>query len=163
MTTAVANLGSTTPMRGDVFMTVRDAETGEILTKYTIKNTIVYNGLNSIIRLLAQNAGDPAAANLKIASLHVGTGTIAPTRADVALLGDVFTMALVDADRVESIATSQLVITKTLGAGDANGSTLTEAGLFLADGTLFARQIHPAIPKTNIITITYEWQISFTS
>lgn len=144
-------------------MTVRNALTGKVLTRYRIKNTIVFGGLSAIIQLLAQNTGGPAPNTLNITSLHVGTGTIAPTRADTALVNDVFTMALVSADRTVALSTSQLTITKTLGTTDANGNTLTEAGLFLADGSMFARQIHPAIPKTNIITITYEWQISFTS
>lgn len=158
-----ADVGSFAPLQGVVSMTVRDAETGEKLFSYRRKNTIVYNGLNAVMQLLAQNVAAPAPATLQIASLRVGTGTVAPTRPDVALVAQVFSMALVSADRVVSTATSSMTITKTLGAGDANGNTLTECGLFLADGSMFARQIHSAVSKTALITITYEWQLSFTS
>lgn len=163
MSNHLAELGSIAPLQGVVTMTVRDAETGEKIFAYRRKNTIVYNGLNTVIRLLAQNGGGPAPSTLQIASLRVGTGTVAPSRPDTTLVAQVFSMGLIDADRVESLSTSSLTITKTLGALEANGSTLTECGLFLADGSMFARQIHPAVSKTALITITYEWQISFTS
>ena len=161
MSKQLAHIGSFTKLRGDVNIYVTNVLTKEKV-RYRIRNTITYDGLSGIIKLLAQNSGD-VLADYQIKSLRVGTGTIAPTRADTALVAEVFSMPLVDVDRVETIATSQLVITKTLQTTEANGNTLVEAGLFYNNGTLFARQIHPAIPKTVIITVTYEWQISFTS
>ncbi len=153
---------STAPLRGDVDIFVRSSSTKKLITQYRIRNTIVYDGLNGIIKLLAQNTGTTS-TDYQIDSLRVGTGTVGPVRADTALIAEVFSMSLLDADRVETLATSQLVITKTLEMADGNGNILTEAGLFLGNGDLFARQIHPAITKTILITVTYQWQISFTS
>ncbi len=149
------------PLRGDVTMYVRDAETGELLERHEIRNTITYLGMTGLIRLLAQNG--VTLTDYGIAQLRVGTGTTAPTRVDTNLVASVFSMTLTNTDRFESISTGELIITKTLGAGSANGSILTEAGLFLSNGDIFARQIHPAITKSALITVTYEWRISFTS
>jgi hypothetical protein len=151
------------PLHGRVTMYVRDARTGELLLRLRHHNTIVYTGLNAILQLLAQNVLSGAPATHQISTLRVGTGTVAPTRADLGLGTEVFSMALADVNRVESFATGELIITQTLLGPDANGNTLTEAGLFLADGSMFSRQIHAAITKGPAITVTYEWRLAFTA
>jgi hypothetical protein len=163
MRTVKSKVSDGIKLRGDVIMYVKNSRTGKVITKYEIRNTIVYGGLNALIQLLAQNTGDPAASALQLTALNVGTGTTAPTRADTGLVAQVASISLVSANRIESLATSALTVSATLGSGVANGYTLTEAGLFLSNSTMYARQIHPAIPKTIAITIVYQWQLGFTS
>lgn len=153
------------PMRGDLTVRTRDARTGRILRSYVIRNTITYGGLGVVAQLLAQRLADPAASTLALAALQIGEDATPPVRGDT-LLGDgsPFVIALTDANKAPNIlGPYELRITATLGAGDANGKTLAEAGLFTAGGTLFARQIHPGIAKTVAIAVDYDWRLSFTA
>lgn len=43
----------------------------------------------------------------------------------------------------------------------ANGSLLTEAGLFKTSGLIFNVKNHPGIPKTSAFTVHYAWTIRF--
>jgi hypothetical protein len=45
--------------------------------------------------------------------------------------------------------------------GQANGSMLTEAGLFLASGKIFNVKNHPGITKTSQFSVHYSWAIKF--
>lgn len=156
---------STLPMRGDLVVRTRDARTGRVLRSYVIRNTITFVGMGVVAQLLSQRLADPAASTLKIASLKVGDGVTPPVRGDTVLVdGTPFTITLSDANKAPNIlGPYELRITATLGAGDANGKTLAEAGLFTAGGGMFARQIHPGIAKTGAIAVDYDWRLSFTA
>jgi hypothetical protein len=155
----------TIPMRGDLTVRTRDAKSGRILRTFEIRNTITYIGMGNCVQLLSQRVADPAPATLALGSLKVGNGTTPPVRGDTALVdGTPFTITLTDANKLpNTLGPFELRIVATLGALDANGKTLSEAGLFAVSGGLFARQIHPAIPKTSAIAIDYDWRISFTA
>jgi hypothetical protein len=43
----------------------------------------------------------------------------------------------------------------------ANGSQLTEAGLFKASGAIFNVKNHPGINKTSEFSVHYSWSIKF--
>lgn len=156
---------STLPMRGDLTVRTRDVKTGRVLRSYVIRNTITYGGLGVVAQLLAQRLADPAASTLALATLQVGDGVTPPVRGDTVLNdGSPFSIPLSDANKSPNIlGPYELRIVATLEAGDANGKTLAEAGLFTAGGTLFARQIHPSIAKTVAIAVDYDWRLSFTA
>jgi hypothetical protein len=156
------HLKSSSSMKGIVTMYVRNARTRELLFRYKHNNQIVYTGINTLIRLLAQNSITPE--DYSIGILKVGTNARAPQRTDLDLVAPYHSMTLTDIDRLESLATGELIITKTLEASEGNAPTpLVEAGLFTVSGSLFARQIHPPVLKTVMITITYEWRLAFTA
>ena len=157
-------------MRGILTVRVRDAKTGHVLRTLTKKNTITYNGGNHVRSLLAQRATDDAAAELAFGSMRFGRSTTAPTRNDTDLLDEVVAVRkqLLDADKVDGID-GELTLQATLGSGDGNGNTFTEAALFSAGPTwngnvggtlrMFSRQLHAAIPKNSAIVLDYSWTI----
>jgi len=100
-------------------------------------------------------------ANLKITQFKIGTGATAPTRADTDLETPVHQQAITEFTFPNVGQTEYKIIVDFLTP--ANGSMLTEAGLFSADGnSLFARQVHTAIPKDENYKIEYRWRIVFT-
>jgi hypothetical protein len=156
------------PFRGDIRIIARDAITNEIIRNIEIRNTITYVGLTTIVRLWSQRTiVDPT--DLAISALNVGTGTTPPVRGDTALVSEVYSIPLSDSNKVETTVppTFEIKILATLEKGTSispfNNQTISEAGLFTADGQLIARQIHPGLPKTTAIVIDYEWRISFTA
>jgi hypothetical protein len=168
---------NTVHARGDICIKVKDAKTGKLLRKIEIRNTITFLFADVVLELLAQRAADPTAVNNSIYTLRVGTGSTAPTRADTNLGNPVFGMILTDPNKITGLP-GELEITSTLESGDANGNTLSEAGLFTkgpstgsldapgATGVtprLLARQIHPGIPKTSALTLEYSWKLSITA
>jgi hypothetical protein len=152
------------PVRGDITVTVRRADSGEKVRRIEIRNTITYVGLASLVQLWAQRAADPAASTLSMGSLRVGTGTTPPVKGNTALEAQVHSLALLDANKILQLTDPvELKIVATLGTGDANGSALTEAGLFTTGGTMVARQIYPAVNKSAAFVVDYEWRLSFTA
>lgn len=152
------------PVRGDITVTVRRADTGEKVRRIEVRNTITYLGLGTLVRLWAQRAADPAAADLKLESLRVGIGNVPPVKGDTGLGNSVHSIPLGDANKVLQLEDPvELKVIATLSAGDANGQSLTEAGLFTAGGTMVARQIYPAVNKSAALVVDYEWRLSFTA
>lgn len=155
---------STTPvrLRGDLSICVRHAN-GRVKHRFAIRNTITYDGLNSPLYLWAPDA--ITLADYAMAQLRAGESGVPPTRGDVGLGapfgGAVITLLAVN--RTRSPATGEVVITGQFDTTQANGANLTEAGVFLGNGTLFARQVHPTIPKTNLITVSYTWRFAVTA
>lgn len=166
------------PMRGTLQIVVRDARTLEERKRITIKNKITFLAADVLVELLAQRAAEVPATN-RIYSLRVGSTLLATpvARTDTNLGTFVAGMALADVNKT-TVAQGELQFSATLDASTGNGSTLTEAGLFTA-GTLaqvndppgtatgttrmFARQIHPGIPKNIAIVLDYSWTIAFTA
>lgn len=134
------------------------------LRRYALHNQITYNGFNSPLYLWTQDSGTPT--DWRLVKLVPGTNGTPPTIGDLALgspLGVADEMALVAADRTVVPASGELVITGTLTTLQAVGESLREVGLFLGNGQLFARQVHPVITKTGAITVTYTWRIAVTA
>ena len=151
------------PMRGDLRLTVRDAITREIKRNLLIKNTITYGALNAILQLISQLT-DVAPTDFKIEALQIGTNATAPVRAQTALIAPVLTLTLSDVAKiVTNSGPYELRVVTTLGADQCNELTLCEAGLFMHNGSMFARQTHPPIPKSSAIVIDYDWRIDLTA
>lgn len=150
-------------LRGDIQIEIHRAGESRPLRRYAIRNTIVLGGLNSPLYLWSQDTGSPS--DWRIVSLIPGTVGTPPTSGDVTLMGPLSSdvINLTSTDRTVLPASGELVIRGTLTTGQAVGQTLREIGLFLGNGQLFARQVHPAIEKTGAITVTYTWRIAVTS
>jgi len=191
---------TTIPLRGDLRIVVRRADSGAVHWRYEIRNTITYVALRSLVHLISQKttttAADYAVKYLRIGGYPTGFPVVMvpPTRSDINLqlplsLSTSKYLSLGDTEKTLSLANPfEMKITATLPTTELNGNDLTEAGLFIrgtttatipappvspdneinpADPThypeLFARQIHPAIPKSNAFVVDYDWRIAFTS
>ena len=180
-------------IRGVLTVRVRDAKTGAELRHFQIRNKITFLMADVLVELVAQRATDPQPlaggppfqTPGMIYSMRMGTSNTAPSRADVNLGAYVIGVQLLDVNKVTGVPW-EIDFTATLGAGDANGNTLQEAGLFTRGGAatahpvgvdvvsdtpttfpgdprLVAHQVHPPIPKTIAITVEYSWRIAFTA
>ncbi len=159
---------------GTLTIHVRDGKTGHVLRTIVKENTITYNAGDVVRALLAQRATDNAAAELALGSMRFGTSTTTPTRNDTNLGSEVAGTReqLQDVNKVDGIS-GEISLQATLDTTEANGNTLTEAGLFTTGtawandvgGTtyMFARQIHSPIAKTSSISLDYNWKLQFTT
>jgi hypothetical protein len=165
------------PMMGTVCATIRSAKTGEVLKRVQIRNKITFLAADVLVELIAQRTTDPVPGRQLIYSMRMGTSNTPATRSDTNLGAFVIGKALGDVDKITG-APGEIQFNATLDAGDANGFTLREAGLFTAgltpstsdapgtgpgDTRLFARQVYPDIPKTAAIVVDYSWTIAFTA
>lgn len=128
------------------------------------KNQITNQGREGLLELMNNLDSD-----YTIDSFSVGTDATPPTILDTdATMGPTIVWSSSLTAGVERVVVATppnsfyVSITKTLTTGDANGYTLTEAGIFMAAGGLYARQIHSPIEKTNTMTIQYDWQLGLT-
>jgi hypothetical protein len=165
--TRTSKVDGTSPLvklRGDIQIDIYRDGASRPLRRYAIRNTIVYGGLNSPLYLWSQDTG--TAADWRLVKLIPGTVGTPPTVGDVALggaLGPSDEINLVAANRTVVPASGELIITGSLTTTQAVGQDLREIGLFMGNGQLFARQVHPVIQKTGAITVTYTWRIGVTS
>jgi hypothetical protein len=159
------SFGGNVRLRGDLTVEICHTPTGQI-TRQHVRNTITYDGLNSSLYLWAQDGITPS--DYQIATLVPGTNSQPPTRGDTGVISPIIVgdwITLTAGNRLVSPATGELIITATLGNAQGNvaPNSLTEVGLLLGNGNLFARQIHPAFAKTNAFTLTYTWRIAVTA
>jgi hypothetical protein len=183
---------ATIPLRGDLRIVVRRADSGKIHWRYEIRNTITYVALKGLVNLISQKT-TVTPADYAVTYLRLGTGTTPPVRSDINIeipapsAAAPLDLVLGDAEKYLTVTNPfEMKIITTLGAADLNGLNLTEAGLFIRGTTtptipappvspaqytgdlthypeLFARQIHPAIPKSAAFVVDYDWRIAFTS
>ena len=172
---------------GDFGMQVFDVSSGTPKRILHIRkhNQITNEGRAALLNLMGAGGItgtlDDAAVILqrenRIWSLAAGTNPVAPTVTDnLSIMTVVWNSAFTFPAECAIVATPPsnyyLAISKTLGIADANGSTLTEAGILTrgdndtpASSTtkaLYARQIHSPILKTSTMTIQYDWQLGIT-
>lgn len=165
------------PMWGRVGLTIRDARTREIRRRYEIRNKITFLAADVLVELIAQRTTDPSPTRNLVYSMRMGSSNTAAQRSDTNLGAFVVGKALGDVGKVTG-APGEIQFVTTLDSGDANGSTLREAGLFTAGASpsvsdtpattpgstrMIARQIHPDVLKTVAIVIDYSWTIAFTA
>lgn len=139
-------------LKGFVEVTVRDAATGKVL-RHGRSNKIVDAGLGLARDLLGGGNYSPT-------DIAVGTDNTAPVAGDTTLGVEVFRKAIT---QIDFDPTAIVQFNVFLDAGDANGNTLEEAGLFnnAFAGDLFSRFIlSPPIIKTAAITVTIQWSIT---
>ncbi len=165
------------PMMGTISLWIRDAKTGLVLRRQTIRNKITYLAADVLVELIAQRTTDPVPARGLVYSMRMGSSNTPAARSDTNLGAFVIGKQLADVNKVTG-APGEITFTASLAAGDANGNTLREAGLFTAGaapstsdapgtspGTtrLIARQVYPDVPKTGAIVVDYSWTIAFTA
>lgn len=172
-------------MKGMLTITVRSSITREVVRRITIRNKITFLAADTLVELWAQRATDPPPVQDMIYSMRMGTANTPASRADTNLGAYAIGAQLTDVNKVTGIA-GEIEFIALLGAGDANGITLQEAGLFTrgsavsprpvnvettsdVPGTspgnprMVARQIHAPIPKSAAITVEYSWCVAFTA
>lgn len=164
-------------MMGTIAITVRDARTRKVKKRVTIRNKITFLAADVLVELLAQRTTDPVPGRDLVYSMRMGSSNTAATRADTNLGAFVIGKVLGDVGKVNG-APGEIQFVATLESGDANGTTLREAGLFTAGaapstsdvpgttpGTtrMIARQVYPDIPKTIAVVVDYSWTIAFTA
>lgn len=144
--------------RGDLEIFVRD-EDEALVEHYAMRNTITYEGVSGIMRLLL--GINPT--QWEINRLSAGTNGTPPTRADTALGASVISKTLSGPNRVGAYDTGTIVYTAQIGPSEALGNILREAGLFYANNTMFSRMTHPEIDRTSAgLGVLYIWRVSFT-
>lgn len=165
------------PMMGTIAITVRDAKTREIKQQIKIRNKIMFLAADLLTELIAQRTTDPTPSTGMIYSMRMGSSNTAATRSDTNLGAFVIGKEIGDVGKVAG-APGEIQFITTLESGDANGTTLREAGLFTAGATpatndlpgttpgttrMFARQVYPDVPKSAAVVIDYTWTIAFTA
>ena len=136
-------------IRGVIIVETRDAVTGELIPQESsINENIVTNvGLPELLRLI--NLG----ASVTGYEIGVGTSTTTPAATDTALGASVLQSAIT----TRSLSGTTLTFKLFIDNGEANGNTLTEAGLFhdsvLIDHALFAASIVKTSAKNVTVTI----------
>jgi hypothetical protein len=138
-------------LSGRVTITARDSF-GRVVSRQCFNNLVTLAGRNLVRDLLRGES------TLELSHFAVGTGTAAAAATDTALGAEVHR----DLITQTTVADGQLTERFYLPSTAANGSTLTEAGLFTAasGGTLYARVTHAGIAKTSSIAVSYDWVIT---
>lgn len=141
-------------LAGFLEVEARNVRTGEV-RRERIPNKITNGGLTVFRNLLLGTARLPRA-------IAAGTddGTLLGLSATNTALGaEVVRKALNRRDAATNKARFQILLDTT----EANGNTLREAGLtdnpIASAATLIARTFHTSINKTNLIQVTYTWEI----
>lgn len=137
--------------KGSVIMDMLD-ENGQIVERWEKHNLVVALGLKNLSRLIA---GD--AAGEIVAEIGVGTSGTAPASSDTGLVNQ-FTKAI---SGYTFISDSVVQFETTIDAGEANGLTIREGGLFVAGTILFSRTVRSPIVKTGANALNIKWQIQF--
>ncbi len=145
-------------LKENVTLTIRDRR-GRFVRRMRCSNLITAVGRKLCVEVL----GDLGSAPTHIA---VGTGTTPANDADTALVTEVYRDLITKRIDGATAITYQLFIS----TADANGNTLTEAGVFTAlndtpvTGRLFARTIFPIpVVKSNAVTLTVSWTVTIAS
>ncbi|QJT71166.1 hypothetical protein GR11A_00129 [Vibrio phage vB_VcorM_GR11A] len=159
-------------LRGSVECIIEENGVEEVV--HHNPNIIVTLGAKALAHLLGE--GD---VNYKMASFQLGTqghsgsditSPVAPTAADTALADTANTFSKnfnIPADitylpaGTETRVQFNLAVEKTEGNAGTGSRAYTEAGLFLANGTMFARETFPAVVKTDQRRIVFRWTILF--
>jgi hypothetical protein len=159
-------------LRGDITIRMIEIATGRVLQTVEVRNAIMNAGMEAIAKLLTQNTGTPS--SWQVAGLMVGTGTTPAAATQTALSGpsnERYYRALSAANK-EIVAGPPLVLQFSAQVADIPaGKVITEAGLFLNDGsgtaaapgTMFARQIHAAVTTAAGVVPDYVWRITLTA
>jgi hypothetical protein len=98
-----------------------------------------------------------------IEHFRMGVGITPPSAEDTGLESPVEFSAGVTTKVFDSVgypSTKEMKYQLTVDFAEGNGETLSEIGLFFADGTMFSRFMHQGVNKTSYIKIVYQYTIS---
>lgn len=142
-------------VRENLRVQIHDAKTGELLKEWTQGNDVMNKGLELIASLILND-------NIAPTHVAVGTGTAAVAPTQLTLQTEVFR------DRITGKAkdaTNKATIQMFLRDVEANGNTLSEAGIFNnpSSGDMLSRVLlSPVIVKTAAVTATLTWIYTIT-
>lgn len=131
-----------------------------LLYEYKSPNVIVNGARDTLARLLMGEATD--VNNKKISTIKMGTNNTAPDRTQTALSDTSSVLSLAVSSTLVSGKPGEVKFTATMDSAVGNEVSYKEVGLFSADNTMFARQIHPTQSKTSDVKLEYTWIIAFT-
>lgn len=142
-------------IKGDVFLTVKNAKTNEIIDKMQMRNMIMDNAIVQILHSIAD-----VDVNKCVNQISFGTSDVAVTANDENLQ-EAFDKELTSATINEAL--QQIDFNFSLLAQENNGKILKEIGLKWNDGTLFARRVLTRnIDKNENVALEGLWSISLT-
>lgn len=126
---------------------------GKLSDVFEERNLIVDGSKLAHARLLG---GD--VANRSIGKIGFGTSGTAPAAGNTGLTG----AFVKNIDSVAYPATNQVQFNISLAAGEGNGLSVMEFGLFTVGGSLYARKVR-AVPlnKESDISLSGSWTITF--
>lgn len=147
-------------LKGQVLMTLRKAETGEIIRQEQGENTIVTAGMDNIVGLFLRTG---TATNIK--AMALGTNSTAAATTNTALGSEVTRNSNIT---TSSTANGSVGFTASWQTNEANGTAIQEVGLFnntvAAAATMFSRYVFgSAFTKDSTQTITIEYSIGMGS
>jgi len=145
-------------MKGRCFVCARDAGTGKLVLGKWFDNLIVTTGRVHVAELLGGYPRRPS-------HIAVGTGATAPVAGNTTLGTEVFRKIITRRRSPSAPNNYKIIFQMFLTTAEANGNTLTEAGIFnrAALGSMLSRVTYTGIAKTSSITVTYTWEISITT
>lgn len=136
---------------GNVRIDVIDIKTGLVKRSQVAHNIVTRAGLNELGRRMCLEG--PIGPD----QFAVGTGITAATIEDTGLEAQ----KLIDVMGTEKPATASTIFQYLIGGSALDGLSLTEAGIFDADGILLCRVVHAPEVKGVDETINYTWTWSY--
>lgn len=167
------------PLRGDLRIISRDAQSLDIRSVWENKNVITHAGTDSLVKLQAPNAAFGVNVQLEnqIKSMRFGLNNTTPQRTDLNLLseanvsGNYVRVQLLDANRIVGVS-GVVEYVAVMASGYGNGVTYREAGLFTRGTTndplttssdiMFSRQVFSDHVKTVAVVLEFRWRITYT-
>ncbi len=151
MSTKVKSQDFAQPLRGAFSMRVLDSR-GKVIESFEDKNMIVDLARMAMAHLVGDGAG------LKVITrFGVGTSSQTASPGDTELteayVNDILSHDYPDRGTVR--------FSWRLNYDEANGKSITEFGLYCADGSLFSRKVRSPIFKASDIAFEGEWSIIF--
>jgi hypothetical protein len=136
-------------------ITVKNAETGEILSVEKIHNLVVTSGRNYVRDFLNNDTGLTGLTHIAIS-----TSTSVESASDTGIGSEVHRALLTQKTKAEASLNCKYYLDSSL----ANGFTITKIGLFgngattsTGTGTFYAEGLFTGIAKTANVSVTFSW------
>ena len=139
-------------MKGKFNLYRTDVKTGEKELIESVPNLIVNQMYNVLLNLFNEET------TYHVATMKFGTGTDA-TAADWTTLQLPITPEKSTGAAISPTDDYAVIFSASLGAGQANGFSISEAGLFTYGGLMVARTVFNARMKTSSYNFGFEWTI----
>ncbi|MEM3891740.1 MAG: hypothetical protein QW282_06265 [Nitrososphaerales archaeon] len=139
-------------LKGRVHITVRSAESGELLEERTVNNLVVNAGRHQICDLMI------GASTSSFNFCGVGSSNQTPSPSDTDLIQPIAPRKQV----TDRFRTSNVATFSTFFSSSENNGTWSECGLFTAQtgGAMLCRAVfNPPITKDQSKTVTIDWDI----
>lgn len=155
-------ISDNTKSQGNIEMIITHANGQK--EKHAFANAVLHYGREALASVLANNIGDEFNFNINRMLFGDGgtsdgvpkfvnsdrDGLYGVTRANKNVIAT-----------IDPAIPSQVVFTSVLGFDEANGTTINEMALRMANGHLYSMATFPDQNKTSSIQITWTWRISF--